>query len=195
MRLDDLGKTIFIILLFVFAVWSATLWPPSETNDIKPVIDGVILEEEYPDVRALSGMKLYVYNDEEYAYIGLSSAGLGWVAVGFLPVDVHKGADFLFGAVVEGETMVSDQYGLEQYRHEPDTFLGGTSDILEFDGSENSGTFIEFKIKMNSGDPYDVLLECGKSYSIILAYSETVDDFQTKHSMRLHHTIKLLCFN
>jgi hypothetical protein len=121
----------------------------------------------------------------------VGSPGVGWVAIGFSPVDIHIGADFIFGAVIDGDTMVSDQYGSEQYKHQSDTSLGGTEDVVEYAGNESSGTIFEFKRNLNSGDVYDVLLESGKVYSIMIAYHNTDDDFQTYHTVRLQLAISL----
>jgi hypothetical protein len=190
MRLIDFGKALFILFLFVLAAWSASLWPPID-KVLNPIIDGVIDAEEYQTFQVLGDVGVYLYNDEVYVYIGLSSPGFGWVAIGFSPVDVHKGANFLFGSVVDGETRVSDQFGSDQYRHEPDISHGGTNDIVEFAGREEAGTVIEFKIKMNTGDPYDTLLESGISFPCIIAYHDTDDDFQKKHTTKSEHIIIL----
>jgi hypothetical protein len=192
MNINTLGKTIFILFLFSFSAWSATLWPTIQTDDdSKPMIDGVIIEDEYDDKYTIEEIEVYIKNDEDFIYIGLSSPGIGWVAIGFSPVEIHLGADFFFGAVIDGDTQVSDQYGSEQYNHQPDTSLGGTNDIVEYAGYENSGTIIELKIKMNSGDAYDVFLESGKAYSIMIAYHKTDDDFQIRHTARFQLTISL----
>jgi hypothetical protein len=179
---------VFILFLFAFSAWSATLWPTIQTDDdSKPMIDGVIHEDEY----RIEEIEIYIKNDDDFIYIGLNSPGVGWVAIGFSPVDIHLGADFIFGAVIDGDTIVSDQYGSEPYKHQPDTSLGGTDDIVEYAGNESSGTFIEFKRNLNSGDVYDVLLESGKVYSIMIAYHNTNDDFQIYHSARFPLAISL----
>ena len=157
-----------------------------------PVIDGVITEFEYPVFHKIGNMGLYFDNDEEYGYFALTSPGSGWVAIGFSPIDFHLGGNFLFGAVINGSTLVSDQYGVSQFVHEDDVSLGGTGDIVEFAGSEGSGTTIEFKYKLDSRDNYDMALEVGKTYSIIVAYNELEDDFMVKHTQRYHHVISLI---
>ena len=192
MNVNTIGKTIFILFLFAFSAWSATLWPTIKTDDdSKPTINGVINENEYEDKYSIEEVEVYIKNDEEYIYVGLRSPGIGWVAIGFSPVEIHLGADFIFGAVIDGDTQVSDQYGSSQYNHQPDTSLGGTDDIIEYVGNENSGTIIEFKKKMNSGDAYDSILESGKVYSIMIAYHMTDDDYQVRHTARFQLAIGL----
>jgi hypothetical protein len=192
MRIADFWKPLFILLLFVGAAWSATLWPSQVIVGVtKPLIDGIIVRGEYLDVLVLDGVEVHSFNDDEFVFIGLRSAGFGWVALGVSPIDVHSGANFLFGTVVDGETLVSDEFGSGRYEHVQDTSLGGTSDIVEYAGTETSGTVIELKIPLDSKDVYDTFLEAGKIYSIIVAYQESEDDFQIKHTVRFHQSITI----
>lgn len=192
MRLDDYLKTLFIILLFMGAAWSATLWPSKIIVEVtKPLVDGVIVEGEYTDIIVLDGVEVHTFTDDEFVYIGLRSAGSGWVAIGFSPVDVHSGANFLLGAVVDGVILVSDEYGSSPYEHVSDVSLGGTSDIVEFAGKEMSGTVIELKILLDSGDVYDTVLEKGNVYSVIVAYHESMDDFMVTHTERFRLSLLL----
>jgi hypothetical protein len=192
MQFEGIWKSLFIILLFVGAAWSATLWPTEVIIEVNlPLIDGVIVEEEYFETIILKDVEVHFSNDGEFIFIGLRSSGNGWVAVGFSPVDVHGGANFLLGAVVDGEARVSDEYGSGQYEHVLDTSLGGSIDIVEFAGTEASGTVFELKIPLDSGDSYDVVLETGNIYSIIVAYHESEDDFQIKHTARFHQSIAI----
>jgi hypothetical protein len=192
MRIAVFWKPVFILLLFVGAAWSATLWPSQVIVEItKPLIDGIIVRGEYLEVLVLDGVEVHSFNDDEFLFIGLRSASLGWVALGISPVELHSGANFLFGAVVDGETLVSDQFGSGRYEHNMDTSLGGTSDIVEYAGAETSGTVIELRIPLDSRDVYDTFLEAGKIYSIIVAYHESEDDFQMKHTARFHHFITI----
>jgi hypothetical protein len=190
--LSDIAKTVFILSLFGFAVWSATLWP--RTGDEvsgKPIVDGVIGLDEYPHSESLNALRLYWFNDEENLYMGIVSPGYGWVGIGFSPLVAHSGANFVLGAVVENMTVVSDHYGSMPYLHEPDTGLGGGDDILEYAGVELSGTVLEFHIRLNSGDPYDAVLEAGKTYNCLVAYNSSDDDFSVKHSDRIKFVLTL----
>jgi hypothetical protein len=192
MRLNVFWKPLFVLLLFVGAAWSATLWPPNVIVEVtRPFIDGIIVTGEYSETIVFDGVELHCFNDDEFFYIGFRSIGTGWIALGVSPVDVHGGANFLFGSVVGGEVWVSDEYGSGQYEHTMDTSLGGTSDIAEYAGLELSSTVIELKIPLDSGDVYDVVLEVGKTYSIIVAYHEVEDDFQVKHTERFHQSLTL----
>ena len=185
-------RSLIIVFIFILAIFSATLWPKTDSGDnILPVIDGVIDEFEYPVFHRIGEIGLFMDNDEEYGYFALTSPGLGWVAIGFSPFDFHLGANFLFFPIVDGEMVVSDQYGVSQFAHESDIILGGSSDIVEYNGVEESSTVVEFRFRLNSGDIYDIALEEGGTYSIIVAYSEA-DDIQVKHTKMYHHVISIL---
>ncbi|MHA2394228.1 MAG: DOMON domain-containing protein [Promethearchaeota archaeon] len=186
-------KRSFVILgLVLLAFFSAFFWPRADQKHVIPIADGVIGDFEYPVFHRIGDMGLYIDNDQEFGYFALISPGSGWVAIGFSPKDFHMGANFLFFSVVDGEILVSDQYGVNQFLHESDLVLGGSLDIVDYAGVEDQGTVVEFKFKLNSGDDYDTVLEIGKSYSIIVAYNENDDNFETKHSNWYKHTISIL---
>jgi hypothetical protein len=63
----DFWKSLFILLLFVGAAWSATLWPSQVTVKVtKPLIDGIIVRGEYLDVLVLDGVEVHSFNDDEF---------------------------------------------------------------------------------------------------------------------------------
>ena len=185
-------RSIIILGLILIALFSAFFWPRPEQEHVIPIADGVIGDFEYPVFHRIGDMGLYIDNDQEFGYFALTSPGSGWVAIGLSPTDFHMGANFLFFSVVDGEIVVSDQYGVSQFVHESDLGLGGSLDIVEYAGVEDQGTVVEFKFNLNSGDDYDTVLEIGKSYSIIVAYNENDDNFETKHSNWYKHTISIL---
>ena len=190
---DSAYKRSFIILgLFLLTFFSAFFWPLPDQVHVIPVVDGVIGDFEYPVFHRIGDMGLYVDNDLEFGYFALNSPGSGWVALGFSPTDFHMGANFLFFSVVDGETVVSDEYGVSQFVHESDLVLGGSLDIVDYAGVEDQGTVVEFMFRLNSGDNFDTVLEIGKSISVIVAYNEIEDNFQTKHSKWYKHTISIL---
>ena len=190
---DSAFKRSFIILgLFLLTFFSAFFWPLPDQVHVIPVVDGVIGDFEYPVFHRIGDMGLYVDNDLEFGYFALNSPGSGWVALGFSPTDFHMGANFLFFSVVDGEMVVSDEYGVSQFVHESDLVLGGSLDIVDYAGVEDQGTVVEFMFRLNSGDDYDTVLEIGKSISIIVAYNEIEDNFQTKHSKWYKHKISIL---
>lgn len=192
MTKSALKRSLIILSLFILAFFSAFFWPKPDLEHVIPVVDGVIGDFEYPVYHRIGKIGLYVDNDQEFGYYALKSPGSGWIAIGFSPTDFHMGANFLFFSVVDGETVVSDEYGVSQYVHEPDLVLGGSLDIVDYVGVEGQGTVVEFMFTLNSGDEFDTVLEIGKSYSIIVAYNENDDDFTTKHTQWYKHKISVL---
>lgn len=185
-------RTLIILGLFLLAFFSAFIWPRPDLEHVIPVVNGVIDDLEYPIFHRIGDMGLYIDNDQEFGYFALKSPGSGWLAIGFSPTDFHMGANYLFFSVIDGETVASDEYGVSQFVHESDLVLGGSLDIDDYSGVEDQGTVVEFKFRLNSGDDYDIVLEIGNSYSIILAYNEIEDNFDAKHTIWFKHTISLL---
>jgi hypothetical protein len=94
----------------------------------------------------------------------------GWVAVGFNPVKVMLGANFIIGCVADGKPVVSDEFGITKYSHAPDTAQGGKNDITNANViTEKGTTTMSFSIPLNSGDAKDVVLEKGKPIKVIFA--------------------------
>ena len=185
-------RSLVILGLVLVAFFSAFLWPvPEKVNEI-PVVDGVIGEFEYPVFHRIGEMGLYLDNNEEFGYFALTSPGSGWIAIGFSPSDIHKGANYFFFSVSDGETLVGDHYGVSQFVHESDIDLGGSMDIEYFSGVNDQGTVVEFVFPLNSGDDFDTILEVGKSYSIVVAYNEFDDSFYSKHTKWYKHKISIL---
>ncbi len=157
-------------------------WPPS--------IDGVITTGEYRHTLADSatGIELSWQNDSTYLYVGLTSPGTGWVAIGFSPEQQMKGANIIIGAVENGEVVTQDHSGTAPTGHREDS----RSEIVQVAGTESAGkTTIEFSIPLQSDDPSDKALQSGQTVSIILAYHASSDSFTTRHSKRTTTEITL----
>ncbi|MFO7849399.1 MAG: DOMON domain-containing protein [Spirochaetia bacterium] len=116
----------------------------------------------------------------------ISAPTTGWVSVGFNPSRAMKDGHFIFGYVKEGEPVVEDHYGSGTFSHKSDEELGGSRDIISFDGSESDGvTTLEFTIPIDSGDEYDTPLTLSQEHTVLLAYGpDGADDFSTKHSKK-----------
>ena len=185
-------RSMLVLGLVLLAFFSAFLWPLPEKVDEIPVIDGVIGEFEYPVFHRIGEMGLYLDNDQEFGYFALTSPGSGWLAIGFSPSDIHMGANYLFFSIVDDEVFVGDHYGVSQFVHESDIDLGGSMDIEYFSGVEDQGSVVEFVFRLNSGDDFDTVLEVGKSYSIVVAYNEFDDVFDSKHTQWYKHKISIL---
>jgi hypothetical protein len=148
--------------------------------------DGIISEGEYSQQTDIGPVRIWWRNDSQFLYLAMQASTTGWVAVGLDPVARMQGANFVLGAVVNGQVQVQDAYGTAQTgaNHPADTQLGGTNDILEFGGVEQEGvTRIEVKIPLNSGDQYDKMLVPGQTYTVIVAHGRS-DDMNSPHAFR-----------
>ena len=168
---------------------SAPTAAPSQTT-----IDGTVNPDEYPGLVASVGMSLHFRVDGDDLVAALAAPTTGWVSVGFAPDDGMAGANYVFGYVAEGETVVYDMYGTKPGgpdSHPPDTDLGGTDDLLDVAGSEVDGiTTIEFRIPLDSGDAYDKPLQPGQTYVVLLAMGAE-DDMGSYHTARGETSITL----
>jgi len=176
--------TLGIILLPMFARspppprFSLPWLAPVEEN-WRP--DGILGSNEYYASRIVDNGNYEVQyrTDGEYLYVGIKAKTTGWVGIGIETGEGMQNAGIVFGYVSEGEVIVSDEFGVSQVEHLPDSILGGTDDIIEFGGKEEAGfTIIELKFSIFTGDKYDVPLTPG-IHSIIWAYGAT--DRPEKH--------------
>jgi len=104
--------------------------------------------------------------------VKVSATTEGMVIVGFDidPLNGLRDANIITGYVVSDTAYIRDNVGTGEEAYLPDTAYGGTDDVTEKAGTENGGTEITFTIPLNSGDPYDCVLEVGKAYLVFLAY-------------------------
>ncbi|AEB67518.1 MAG: DUF2202 domain-containing protein [Methanosarcinales archaeon] len=156
--------------------------------------DGIVSEGEYtrsmllqaPTRQGYSGgdMQISWRNDEEDLYLALNGSTLGWLALGFEPLEWMKDSDIILASVDKGTAVVLDEYCTGNYGpHIEDTMLGGTDDIQEFSGSESAGrTTIELKRSLQSSDRFDKSFSPGQAVSIIWALSDNPDISQ-KHDV------------
>ncbi len=180
---------------------SPALPPIAPTHETTPAtsasvpvaaIDGVIYGGEYAHSTEAAGFYIYWSNDATVLRVGLVSPGLGYLAIGFDPVSRMQGANFILGAVVDGQTVVRDDYGTGAVAHSADVANGGTHDIIAAAGCEAGGkTYLEFSIPLDSGDAMDKPLAPGGTYKVIIAYHDANDDFAAWHSRRGAGTITL----
>jgi hypothetical protein len=128
-----------------------------------------------------AGMTFEWSIDGDTIEMTVTSPEQGWVAVGFDPETIMKGANMILGYVEDGEVTVGDHYGDQLTNHSSDEELGGSDHVTVIDGSEDeSGTTISFSIPLDSGDEYDKALEEGQTHTVMLAYG-TEDNFTEQH--------------
>lgn len=151
--------------------------------------NGVVGENEYQFLveDSATGLAVYWSQDNTLLYMGITGLGPGWAAVGFNPSFAMKDANIIMMAFSEGQALIRDDFGVSNFDHQPDTELGGTSDIEEHAGSPDA---FEFVILLDSGDEYDQELIPGQTYKMILAVSDS-PDFDSKHSKRSSVSVSL----
>jgi hypothetical protein len=126
---------------------------------------------------AKAGKFAFFYKVDGQNLVGkVSYPTAGWVGVGFNPVKMMKGANFILGTLAEGKAVVSDEFGTSKTSHAPDTTVGGKNNIIEGNVTAENGVLtLSFTIALNSGDDKDVVLEKGKPIKVIFAAGKKPD--------------------
>jgi len=170
----------------------ANVFSALSNDETAVAIDGVIAAGEYAHNVDAEGFQVHWRNDAEVLWVAMVSPGTGYAAVGFDPESRMKGANMILGAVVDGEAVWRDDYGIGALSHTDDVSRGGTDDVIAAAGREHNGyTIFEFSIPLDSGDTYDKLLEPGGTYTIIVAYNAANDSFNVRHTQRGSGEIQL----
>ncbi|MBN1390759.1 MAG: hypothetical protein JXA22_08980 [Candidatus Thermoplasmatota archaeon] len=151
-------------------------------------LDGIVTAGEYEDSATFDFENFRVH----WTIIGDSidmaivAATTGWISIGFDPEDQMNNSDVILGWVEDdGKVNVLDAFSTGPLGpHPPDTHLGGTKDLIAYNGTEIDGhTTIEFTRKLATGDAYDKDIPTAGTMKIMWAFGET-DDFSDSHSKR-----------
>ncbi len=159
------------------------------TDEPKPVggLDGIISNGEYKDSASFDfdNFKVHWTIEGQYLNMAISAKTTGWISIGFDPEDIMKDSDVVLGWIENGAVHIIDAYSTGQFGpHPPDTHLGGTTDIIQYNGTEMDGvTTIEFVRNISTGDEYDKDIPTAGNLNIMWAYGEH-DDFGETHSKR-----------
>ena len=164
---------------------------PAQQSEEEWIADGVINTGEYDGSDSYGSLTIYWRSDEQYVYIGMTAETTGWVSMGIQPGSKMKDADTIFGFVKDGKAEVYDMYSTGDFGpHLPDMELGGTEDVLVYEGKEEDGfTTIECKRLLDTGDEYDIAVLKGVN-KIIWAYGPG-DDLTAMHAARGYGEINL----
>jgi len=156
---------------------------PVAAAPASPRLDGRIEDGEYTGHYQAQkiGMALHWTIEGEYITLALRTPAQGWLAVGWDPTGpIMEGEDILIGYIRGKELFLQDYYANTSVTHANDVSLGGRDDVLEASGSEDAtGTIIEFRRRLDTGDRFDRPLGPG-AHTVQLAYAPT-DDFVTYH--------------
>ncbi|MFQ5793585.1 MAG: DOMON domain-containing protein [Candidatus Bipolaricaulia bacterium] len=144
---------------------------------IHATIDGRIDTDEYPNHYRDGSIDMDVYWMVHGAQIafGLKSPAQGWMSIGFDPDGpLMNGADIIIGSVDEqGQPHLEDSFSNSPTTHVPDAELGGRDDILAYAGfRDESGTVIEFRRPLETGDQYDKPMQAGRTSVVMLGYAQ-----------------------
>ncbi|MFX0151679.1 MAG: DOMON domain-containing protein, partial [Candidatus Hodarchaeota archaeon] len=191
------GNIIFILLLSCLITFQSFINSPEiRAQEQQIVLDGIISNGEYAfnSTFANGDYTLYWENIESEIYIGIVAKTSGWVALGIDPILMMQDADMIFGWINNtGDVIIIDAFstGLTG-PHPPDIDLGGTDNILEFNGTEtNEVTTIEIKRLLNTEDEYDKDIPTSGTVKIIWAFGAS-DSFGEQHIKRGSAQLTLL---
>ena len=107
----------------------------------------------------------------------------GWIGIGFHPEFKMQGANFIIGYVRRGDVFIADHIGTRKDRHDPNTRLDGSENVLSIGGYEEGGrTRIEFMIPLASNDKNDKPLVPGERTPVLLCYGPQ-DNFTKVHTI------------
>jgi hypothetical protein len=190
-KLLTLSIALIILSLMVIPHVFADSTPIMQYNpNSRVVIDGKIGVGEYENhfTDQYTGIKVDWEHDNTYMYIGLTSPGVGWVAIGFTDTlavgheGPNGGVHMILSAVQNDGTLnVYDLIG-KGFVHENASVF----DVAEAAGTiENNNVFVEFKypLKFSENDHYEISgLEPGKVYLYELAYNGSSTDISAIHS-------------
>ncbi|MCJ2540401.1 MAG: hypothetical protein LN414_03920, partial [Candidatus Thermoplasmatota archaeon] len=163
----------------------AMLTPGAEAA---PTIDGTVDTGEYDLMVKLDSDRYEIHwtYDGADIYVAIRGQTTGWIAIGFDPSDRMKDADMVYGWVDSvGGLTIFDLYAIGvNGPHPEDTQQGGTYDLLDAAGTEDSGwTTLEFTRKVNTGDTYDNVIPTTGTIPIIWAVGPS-DSFTAQHIRR-----------
>ncbi|MHA1206696.1 MAG: DOMON domain-containing protein [Candidatus Hodarchaeales archaeon] len=176
-----------ILLLANFQVIYLTHAVPDQGVPI--LIDGVITSGEYSYTQILSDGDFILHWRTEGTTIsfGIEGNTNGWVTIGINPSFMMLDADMYFGWVTSnGSVVVIDAYATGPTGpHPADIDLGGTNDVLAYNGSENEQTtIIEFsRLLVTTDSAYDNSLPQTGSIKMIWAIGAS-DSFDAPHVKR-----------
>lgn len=123
-----------------------------------------------------------VHNDS--LWVEAYAPAYGWVAVGFNTTDQLKGTNLIMGNVIKSKITIEDHYIRRPGDHIPVLALAGIDALQDRNGHENGlGTTISFRLPLAAVDQYHIDLQEGKSYYLLMAYSQK-DDFYHHSMMR-----------
>lgn len=164
--------------------------PASAADAVAEEEDAQVLDDGFKEVTE-QGFRFRWRTAEDYIEFTMEAPTTGWVAVAFKPSFMMKDADFTLAYIKDGEISATDDYGVANTSHQPDTRLGGEDNITVLGGRELDGsTMVQIRRPLDSGDEYDSVLTPGETMKVIFAWGNA-DNFTAIHARRGSFTIDL----
>jgi hypothetical protein len=174
-------KTLCAIIIASFC-FACIAGPDSTTGTIKPMTPKTVKAGKFIFSYSIEGKNLNAT---------VCAKTDGWISVGFNPKNVMQDANIIIGTIINGKSLVSDEFGDGMFSHKPDSAIGGTNSIISGDVKQDSGmTTMRFCIPLDSGDPKDAKLVPGQKIKLIFATGAS-GDIRKKHKDDAKATITL----
>ena len=174
-----------------------------KTNTMKKIAKGIItilglgfilnFTSEISDNNVIkkNGMKVTWKYKNDRIHFTMSAPTKGWVAIGFNSQSGTKGTYLIMGKVENKKSTVTEYYTLSPGNYKPINVLGDSIEVKDVSGSEKKKfTQLKFSLPISSLSKYKRDLSKGKSYYLLLAFSES-DDFEHHSRMRTEMKINL----
>jgi hypothetical protein len=156
--------------------------PYANPSDV--IVDGIITPGEYPStfIDTITDMEVSFSHNGTSIFVGLYSPGTGWLSIGFGPEGVGMNeANIIIGYIKDSTLTWEDHYG-QGTSHFNDVNGGGTNDLGESAGVEDSvSNTVEFSFPLSSGDNRDHNFVAGETYGFYVANHPTADDLISYH--------------
>ena len=123
---------------------------------------------------------------EQEIIFDLTAPTTGWIAIGFNPERMMRGANYILAYVEQDQVHIRDDYGTGLTSHDADVNIGGTQDVRLISGSQTDGeTTVRFALPRQSADAYDTDFIPGETYTVLLAYGgSNANNFTSMHRRR-----------
>jgi len=154
-------------------------------------ISATIVPSDYPFTAQLSsGAVLYWVFQGSVIELAISVQATGWVGFGPSKLGGMVGSDVMFGSVddntgvvnVDDKILLAQQLGCPGVCSDTDPNVGGTYDILAFNGNQGNGTTqIKWRRKLVTGDTIADLDIIMGQQMVVYAWNPTLD-IVTKHA-------------
>jgi hypothetical protein len=176
---EDMKKTISVLTFaFIMVMCGFTACNGKEkTDNPVPKVDASAKGDTKISSGNFSLEWVRTYSNITFTLQGKTT---GWISIMIDAKNKMKDGDIYIGYVKDGKAYMRDEFGVQPWKHQPDTEIGGKDHILSCTGFEKDGfTQITFTIDLSYRDPYDSAFEPGEHTVVFAAGAD--DTFTSKH--------------